>query len=296
MRKLVGWVLSGLGMFLIVTALLMKFWAPGSAERTPLNVDSRTHLTGEADKLDPATGKVNHIPVKVTNLTSVDPKKSDGNTIVFISRTCVVIDRNDVPDCVDADDPDGRLVTASSEAFAADRHTGLAVNDTKYVNDGQTREGLVNKWPFETQKKDYKIWDDMLGQAVPVKYTGEKTIDGLKVYQFDEKVEPTKAEVVDGVEGLYSTAITYMVEPVTGSIVDQQQHQVRELPDGSTVLDMSIKYTDDQVKSGVKDGKANKSSIELITGPIWIALLLVGLVLVGIGLVLVRRAARETTA
>ena len=35
--------------------------------------------------------------------------------IVFVNTLCLVIDEGDVPDCVDAEDPEGRLVSASSD-------------------------------------------------------------------------------------------------------------------------------------------------------------------------------------
>ena len=54
MRKVVGWLLLLLGAFLLVAAVVALVWAPGAAERTPLNVNTYTYLTGQADKLNPA--------------------------------------------------------------------------------------------------------------------------------------------------------------------------------------------------------------------------------------------------
>ena len=119
MRKIIGWVLLGLGAFLLVTGLLATVWAPGQVERTPLDTDSTTRLSGNADKLNPATGELEAIDVKATSITKADSKRSDDNVIVFVNTTCLVIDEGDVPDCVDGDD--GRLVSATEDVFATDR-------------------------------------------------------------------------------------------------------------------------------------------------------------------------------
>ena len=47
MRKL-GMVLAGLGGFLVMLAILAKFYAPGQLMKTPLDVDSTTNAAGEA--------------------------------------------------------------------------------------------------------------------------------------------------------------------------------------------------------------------------------------------------------
>src|SRR4051794_18854777 len=88
-----AWLLLFLGAFLLTTAGVAKFWGADAAERTPLNSYQRTYLTGTADKLDPATGKVAHnVPVKITNITQIDPNKSHGDVVVFVTSTCVNVD------------------------------------------------------------------------------------------------------------------------------------------------------------------------------------------------------------
>lgn len=268
MRKIIGLVLLGLGAFLLVTGLLTTLWVPGQVKKTPLDVDSTTHLSGSAQKLNPATGDIEDIDVKATSWTKADSKRSDDKVIVFVNTTCLVIDEGDVPDCVDADDPEGRLVNASSDVFSTDRVTGLAVNG-KYLPAGaEEKEGLVNKFPFDTEKKDYEYWDGMLGAPVTAAYDGTEDLDGLETYKFHILVEDTPAEVVEGVQGTYSTDKYIWVEPVTGSIVNQTQHEVRTLDDGTKVLDLDLGFTEDQVSDGIKDGKANAGQIDLITGTV----------------------------
>ena len=182
MRKTIGLVLLGLGAFLLVVGLLATLWVPGQVKKTPLDVDSTTHLSGTADKLNPATGDLENIDVKATSWTKADSKRSDDDVVVFVNTTCLVIDEGDVPDCVDADDPEARLVSASSDVFSTDRVTAEAVNG-KYLPAGaEEKEGLVNKFPFDAEKKDYDYWDGMLGAPVTAAYDGTEDLDGLETY------------------------------------------------------------------------------------------------------------------
>jgi hypothetical protein len=155
-RKIIGWVLLALGTFLVVIGLMAAVWAPGQVKRTPLDTDSTTYLSGNADKLNPATGEVENIDVRATSITKADSEHSDGDVIVFVSSTCLVIDDGSgtVPDCVPG--TDDRLVSASTEVFATNRRTAMAVNGSQYLPpSAEEREGLINKWPFDAEKKTY---------------------------------------------------------------------------------------------------------------------------------------------
>lgn len=265
MRKPVGWLLLFLGAFLLMTSILGLVWLPGAMERTPLNVDSYTYLSGEGDKLDPATGEVVHVPVKALSRTKVDKDKSDGKVVVFLNTTCANIDENNPDDCLE--DNDERLISNGIDVFATDRHTGMAVNSSKYLPaDATEHQGLQNKSSFDTQKKTYQWWDGLLERTVDTEYVGEKSIDGLKTYEFHSVVTDEPATVVGDLHGTYSMDKTMWIEPVTGAIIDQEQHEVRKLDDGSTILDLSLSFTDDTVAANVKDGKANSSKIKTLGG------------------------------
>ena len=265
MRKIIGWVLLALGTFLVVIGLMAAVWAPGQVKRTPLDTDSTTRLAGTADKLNPGTGEVESLQVKAASVTKADSDHSDDDVIVFVSSTCLVIDEGDVPDCVDADDPQGRLVTASTDVFATDRRDAEAVNGSYVPPSSEEKEGLVNKWPFDAEKKTYPYWDGMLGEAVDAEYDGSEEIDGLETYRYHVLVEEESAEVVEGVDGVYSQDKFIWIDPVTGAIINQTQHEVRELTDGSTLLDMQLDFTDDQVAANAADAKDNGGTLGLLT-------------------------------
>jgi len=263
-RKVVGWLLLLLGAFLLVAAVVALVWAPGAAERTPLNVNTYTYLTGQADKLNPATGELETVPVAYRSLTQVDPDKSDGDVVVFVNTKCVNIDRGDPPPCLDENDD--RLITNSIDTFATDRHTAMSVNDSKYLPEGAVpHEGLVNKWPFNAEKKTYPYWDGTLDKAVDAKYVGTKDYDGLETYEYSVEVPETEAEVVEGTQGTYSAQQSIWIDPRTGSIIDQSGGEIRKLEDGSTILDIEVAYTDATVADNVSKAKDSIRTLDILT-------------------------------
>ena len=260
-RMLSGWVLLLLGAFLITAAILAQFWAPARAERVPMDVNSTTYLSGTVDKLNALTGQVEHNPVKVTSLTLVDPKKSDHKVAVWVSSTCVNIDKDNPPDCLPGTDE--RVVTDTVEVFATDRHTGLAVNDPKYVNSSVKYAGLVNKFPFNTERKDYSMWDGTKGGTALAKYVDTETMGGVKVYRFDTQISDAPIQIAEGVDGIYNLTKSVWVEPKTGAIIDQKQHDVRTLANGDPALDMTIRFTPKTVSGYIQDAKDNIAQLKL---------------------------------
>ena len=101
MRKIIP-VLFGLGGFLLIAGLVCLLWAPGVVKKTPVDVNSTTHLSGQVEKLNISTGELESNPANATSVTKSDSKASDDEVVVWTNSTCLVIDEDDVPDCVDA--------------------------------------------------------------------------------------------------------------------------------------------------------------------------------------------------
>ena len=108
MRKTIP-VLFGLGGFLLVAGLVCWLWAPGVVKKTPLDVNTTTHLSGQAQKLNTATGELDSNPVNATSITKTDSKASDDKIVVWANSSCLVIDKDNPPDCVDGRRPPPRL-------------------------------------------------------------------------------------------------------------------------------------------------------------------------------------------
>ncbi len=260
MRK-AGLALTFVGAFLVMLGVFASWVVPGALLKVPLTVDSVTKLAGTATLGDET------FPVKVFNVTRIDSAKSDDKVASWVSAACVVKDEGVVDGCVSTDDPQNRLVNASTDVFATDRVTAEAVNDPKYTGpEAAEINGLVNKWPFDAQKKDYTYWEGTAGEAVPAKFLRAEKIDGLEVYVYEIKVENAKVEVADGVPGTYSTTKTITIEPLTGAPVNQQEKQLRITEDGETLIDLDIEFTDEQRKKSVDESKEQVAGLKLITG------------------------------
>ena len=260
MRRIIGLVLMGLAGFLVMTALLALVYVPGQVKKTPLDTDSNTRLSGQAAVL-PAGGSA---PVKALSHTVADGKKSDGDVVVFDTFTCLITDPNgDAPDCVDDTDPEKRLVSATTDRFATDRRTGLAINTEKYIGDAEPHEGLINKFPFDVEKKTYPFWDGVLKRTVDATFQGEEKINGWNTYKFVTEVSDEPAEIATDIQGTYSSTKTMNIDPRTGAIQKQTEQQVRKL-DGTTLLDLDFGFTDEQVAANIKDAKDADSQLGLL--------------------------------
>jgi hypothetical protein len=293
-RGVVGRVALLLGVFALVAAGVALFWGKDAAYRIPMDTDSYTRLTGEASG---ALAK-SDTPVPVTYIvhTQVDPKKSTDAVIAMVQTECVATTSDY---CIDGkgnvvlakDDP--ALVTLSQDKFALDRTTGFPVEDqAKYVSDAslvQPYAGVVVKFPFNTEKKNYDYWDGTLGKAVTAEFKGIKTIDGLKTYRFDVTVPAQDAEVAAGTRGTYEATQTVWIEPKTGAFIDQTGTKKVTLPDGTKILDIDVRYTPDTVKTNVDTAKSNKRSLWLVDTFLPIFGTVIGVILIGLGIFLLRR-------
>ncbi|MDF1603143.1 DUF3068 domain-containing protein [Nocardioides sp. YIM 152315] len=257
MRRILAVILMFLGMFLVVIGVLAQVYAPDRLERTPLDVHNVTHLAGTAE----LSGE--SVPIRVTSTTVTDSEASDDDVVVWKNSSCVVKDQNDVPDCVSSDDPDGRLISASEDEFATHRVTGLAVTGSAYVPDSM-HEGLINKWPFNAEKKTYPYWDDTTGSAQDAVFDRTEDLDGVEVYVYKMTIDATPAPITDDVDGIYSANTEFWVEPRTGDILNQIEDQTRTTTDGDPVLSIQAEFTDEQKQDSVESAKDNLASLDLL--------------------------------
>ena len=148
-----------------------------------------------------------------------------------VNTSCLVLDVPD-PDCGErgtGEDADPNVLT-SATAFATDRRTGSGHHGDEYLPEGTPeREGLLNKFAFDAEKKDYQFWDGILDRAVTVpRSRGRTRSTGLEIYGFYYYGVVEQEEIAMGdVDGTYSLDKTMWIEPKTGAIIDQEQHDVR---------------------------------------------------------------------
>jgi len=290
MRK-AGLALTFVGALLVMLGVFASWVVPGALLKVPLSVDSTTKLAGTATLGDET------FPVKVFNFTRIDSAKSDDEVASWVSAACVVNDEGEVDGCVSSDDPQNRLVNATTDMFATDRVSAEAVNDPKYTGpEAPEISGLVNKWPFDAEKKDYTYWEGTAGEAVPATFLRTEDLDGLETYVYEVKVENARVDVAPDVPGTYSTTKTIWIEPLTGAPVNQIEKQLRVTEDGETLIDLSIEFTPEQQKQSIQESKDQVKGLKLITGTVPKVGFGLGIPLLVGGLVLTALSARRKTA
>ncbi len=290
MRRVVGLVLMGLFGFLLVLGLFAQFFLPGAAKKTPLDVNILQNLSGTGSFLGSELGPVS----AWQRTTNADGSTSD--VVVMQNFTCVTKDLGappfESPDCPPVGDP--RLIDATPDKFATDRVTALAVNDAQLLGEGvEPHEGLINKFPFDVEKKTYPFWDTVVGRAVDAEFQGEESVQGLTTYKFHISVNNESADIAKDTPGTYSDDKTMWIDQVTGAIIDQTETQSRALPSGDVALDLKdLAFTDQTVKDNVTAAKANVSKLSLVALLPWISYALAVIALIG-GIILLRNGGGE---
>ena len=308
MRRVVWSVLTGLGVFLIVLALLSRFFIPAQAVKFPLNEFSKTTLQAtNASYFSPKfVTEESGVTLQATSTTKGDvaAAKSVGSTNTAVWQSYSAIE--------DVTHHTAVSIPAQGNTFAFDRKTGVLVPwsgntvNGKSVNlSGVTAQGSL--FPLGTKKQDYPVFDTTLLKPVTFHYQGTATTNGVPTYVFVATIPATQV----GTESLpgslvgmtasevtlpefYSAQETYYVDPVTGVPLSVVQAVKQTLQDstGTTrlvLLDATFKTTPASIASGVSTDNSGRSEISVLNVIVPIAAGVLGIILLVVGLVLSTR-------
>ena len=281
MRRIVAAVLVALGIFSLVLAALLRFYVPSRVEKAPLDLKVPQQVaTGPAKVYNVQAGALEDVQLMATRQVVTDSEASDSKVAVLQVTLCIVKVVNDPPFC--GDNPqDPRIVRVVVDRAAADRKTGLAVNDPKYGEniDGAPvkHQGLTYKWPFHAKKITYKFFDPNSKLVADARFIGTDKVRGLTTYKYEAVIEKAPLEVAAGVPGLYSDTRTVWIEPRTGAIVKGTQHQVRTTDTGTLVFETDLAFTDATIDHQSKLAKDGLSKLRLLSVVVPLALLVVAL-------------------
>ena len=309
MRRGIGIVLVGLGVFLLVLGALLKFSVVPAVAKVPLSPGedtggvTQTDQSGVAAKLfDPATlTERTDVPLTVTRYTRGDVPASQ--TDEAKSADLAVYDTFQR-----VEDNAGVVVLADTARFAFDRVSSQLSNCCGANVDGENVEmsGIVPlKFPMFTQQQNYPYFDTSLNEGVDAVFQASESLEGITVYKFIVTVTPTQTgtlEVPGDLVGsplpnfvaprFYSNVLTLWVEPSTGAIVKGESAQVQTLrgPDNTdqiTIIDAVIGTTPEEVTSGVNYAQSQAALLTLLNTTIPLVALLVGVLFLILGIVLV---------
>jgi len=303
MRRILGVVLTGLGAFFLVLALLFHFYLPGQVIKFPLNEYTVTDLTGTN-----VTYFSNETFTEVTGATVRAVSTVQGDVAAGSSSTAVWNDVTGVFDITSGPSP-GTPISYTSERIAFDRRSGLVQNccgaaiGTRQVQ----MSGQEFVWPIGTQKKNYEIFDTTLLKPEPVKFTGTSTVNGMNVDVFVEHVENQTVTTVSlpgslvGIKGESTVKLpeeltatnTYYVDPTSGSplkVVENQTEFLQNTTTGVpalTLLHGTLTTTPKSIAAAVNTAKSSDTEISWVQeiGPLIGGLL--GLLLLVLGILLV---------
>ena len=235
MRRFLGPVLLGVGVFLVVLAGLLKFFVADRVILTPIDQYAQTTSLGPGSFLDPAALQVRSADLVAVRTLKGDVAASTKDTAVW--DVSVVLSTGD-----------GQLVRASVDRVATDRRTAEAVNCCgEAVDSTPTRHtGVSYKFPFDTQKQDYKFWDPNAKKAATARYVSEETVQGLTTYKFISTIAATQIQTQEVPGSLvgetapsvqapvyYADTRTVWVEPKTGVIVKGSEQNLTTLRDSA---------------------------------------------------------------
>jgi hypothetical protein len=298
MRRVAGLVLSALGTFLIVLALLTKFVVAAEAVKFPLNENTITTLiANNASYFSPS------VLTEEKGATLQDTLTTQGDNAAGSSGTAVWKQFSFVYDKTNFLD-----VSYSTQNLAFDRKTGVLQNccgNAIGTNTNVHVSGQGYVWPLNTQKKTYQVFDPTLMKTVPAVYSGTASVLGEQTYKFVENVPATKVgtQAVPGslvgqpsvatvtLDEYFAGTTTEWVDPITGAPVQGTSAQHMYLQDSNgnealTLIDATFATTPSSVASTVQTAKNYDSEINLVEFILPVVIGLVGAVLLVMGLVL----------
>jgi hypothetical protein len=289
-----SYVLIMLGFLFLFLSPFLRFYAVPRLEKAPLDRYQKIVATGYGRYFNTSPKFLRLVgPVPVENIQIFRGDPSAGN------QTDALYDEfNSLRDL-----QHNSLIQATRLKVAFDRKTGFAVH---CCGESPKEEGLTLKFPFDTQKTTYQLYDNTGMQAFPVKFIREGDIQGLKVYVFSGKGGPVVIGHLD-VSGTlvgqpdqktvtadisYLETTTTWIEPDTGAVIKGSQHAVQYLSfQGQQIqplADLQLTYDDATVTDNATKSKKDVKQLNLVKSGIPIFGPVLGIILLVLGALLLR--------
>ena len=304
MRKyLLPAIIMAVGAFILTMGLLFRFYAypklavvPNDQNTTQIVQDPDAKFF-DADNVKPGQGELTTTARIIGDPDAAEQASEESGRDVAVWNSGQVSDNNG----------DNIPMDGSTEVYVFDRHTGEAINCCGESKNGEEvkRDGLLVKFPFDTQPTDeYSWWDSTVGKSFPVKYEGEEDLQGMKTYKFTQEVPETKyaqrelpGNLFGGADDsgavnadrYYSNKRTFWVDPVTGVVLDRVEEQKQEFRyNGKTLnaLETSSRFTPETVDKNVEEYSSKSTLLNMVHTALPIVFTILGLLLLLGGLLL----------
>jgi hypothetical protein len=294
LRRVGSYVLIMLGFLFLFLSPFLRFYAVPRLEKAPLDRYQRIVATGYGKYFNTSPKFLRLVgPVPVENIQTFRGDPGAGN-----ETDALYEEFNSLTDL-----QHDSLIQATKLEVAFDRKTGFAVH---CCGESPKEEGLTLKFPFDTQKTTYQLYDNTGERAFPVKFVREGTIQGLEVYVFHGSGGPVVIDHLDVAGALvgqpdqpsvtadisYLEQTTTWIEPVTGAVIKGSQHAVQYLSyqhqQIQPLADLQLTYDDATVTANATKSKQDVQQLDLVKNGIPIFGPVAGLVLLVVGLLLLR--------
>jgi hypothetical protein len=305
----------GLGAALLIAALLLSTYTKGKVAKVPLDLSATLVSDGTGTAFDPASLSGERfvvdrdVPLALQQQVSVEaPSNADVVTLQVgstLRRTDKQQDNGLLLAMVDTVTMD----RSSAQSVSSESNPGGAVQKPRAIEDDQPptsvalpHEGLTYRFPFDTEKKTYPLFDPIAQKAYDANYDGEEDVNGLTTYKFTQNVgydaegklvEPVKySSLYDNDEdsqvsarasqwGLpgepeetitmsryYAAQRTLWVDPVSGTIVKNEEHAYHyyardALRPEVTFVDYKVTSSEDTVESQVAAARGERDQVSL---------------------------------
>jgi Porin PorA len=286
-------VLAGVGAFLLVAGLLLRFYAAPQLIAAPTSVYEQDVLVSpQASYFDEGALVTRH-NVRLTYTLTIrgDQRASNDTTGVWDTFASL------------ADPRRHNVVNTVSQRYAFNRRTGqlsnccgASINDSTQIR----QSGIGLFWPIGTKKQTYQVFDNNSMKAWAATYVGEVKDTGVQTYEFTQSVPATKVDVMTGVptsllgiagpsrnvvaNRYWAATNTFWVDPRTGVVVDEEvkgQSYLQDVNGQGKLSAVRLDLRMDQASRQSLAKQANKNAANITTisvlGPV--ALVVLGLIL-----------------
>jgi hypothetical protein len=307
--------IMGLGAALLIAALLLSTYTKSKIAKIPLDLDATLVSDGSGSAFDPASLNsekfvINKdVPLAMQEQVSVESPSNADVVTLQVGSTLRRTDKQKESGLLLALVDTVTVNRKTALAVSSDNNPGGAVQKPRAIEDDRPptnvalpHDGLAYRFPFDTEKKTYPVFDPIAQKPFDANYEGEEDVNGLTTYRFRQNVgydadgklvEPVKYKSLYdddadsqvtaraslwGLPGnpdepitmtrYYAAQRTFWVDPVSGTIVKKDEHgyhyYAREaLKPEVTFVDFKVTSNEQTVESQVASARDERDRVGL---------------------------------
>ena len=201
MLRLVACGIIGLGAALLIAALLLSTYTAGQIRKIPLDIDATLMSSGTGTALDPASLSGDRfiidrdVPLTSQQAMTVEAPANAEVVTLQVGTTVRRSDKQQENGLLLAMVDTVTINRSTAEAVSDDDRPGGSVQKPRSIGDDKPatnvalpHEGLSYRFPFQTEKKSYPLFDPIAQKPFDANYDGEDDVNGLTTYRFTQNV------------------------------------------------------------------------------------------------------------